>query len=612
MIVYANDKIGFSSDLPHIHNILRQSIFKHLGEEVSDNEVLSWKNSLKFMNDVISDKRIPLDTGVVLEYNIPVSQNRIDFILTGYDENGLRQAILIELKQWEHIHTTDMDGVVETYYHNNELRSVAHPSYQILTYASLLYDFKPFIQEGKLQQHPCTYLHNHTDDNSVTNAFYSKYTERAPVFCKGEENNLKDFICRHIRKGDRGKSIYVLEDGVVRPSKPLADSIAKIVKGHHEYKMIDAQKVVYEQALKALKVYDKTQRKQVLIIEGGPGTGKSVIAIQLLAEMCNQRRLAHYITKNAAPRNVFGTRLSENGVPRTSQALFKSSVSYHSACPEEFDMLIVDEAHRLGDKNPYNSKGGNQIKEIMSAAKVSIFFIDENQIVTLQDIGSKQAIRDFANSMSADIYEDVLVSQFRCGGSDEYLKWLDSVLQIRRTNVNVISRNNYPITVLDDPNEMHRIIRKLNQKNNKSRVVAGFCWPWNPDDSAFDISILDFGYKAKWNMHSDKTWAISSGSVEQIGCIHTCQGLEFDYCGVIIGPDMIYRDGKVLVDPSKRAKDDFSIRDYKRITETEDGKDRIRMIIKNTYRTLLSRGMKGCYVYCVDKQLQEYLQSKIR
>ena len=560
------------------------------------------------MGGIIADARIPDDAGIVLEYNIPVSQNRVDFIITGFDEKGARQAVLIELKQWERIHKTDMDGVVETYYQGNERRAVPHPSYQVITYASLLKDFKPFIQEENLKQHPCAYLHNHQDDHSVTHEFYSKYTGMAPVFCKGDEGKLKDFICSYIRKGDRGQTIKELEESPVCPSKPLADSISRMVMGSREYKMVDAQKVVYEQALKALKVYDATHRKQVLVIEGGPGTGKSVIAIQLLAEMCKQRRMAHYITKNAAPRNVFGTRLTENGVPDTSRALFKSSMGYDRVGASQYDMLIVDEAHRLGG----NAQNGNQIQEIMSAAKVSVFFVDENQIVTLQDIGRKENIRNFAVAMGADIYEDVLVSQFRCGGSDEYLKWLDATLQIRDTDVKVISGDNYPIQVVDNPNELREIIRKHNAVNNKSRMVAGFCWRWNPDNSSFDIEIPEFDFRAKWNMHADKIWAINPGSVEQIGCIHTCQGLEFDYCGVIIGQDMIYRDGRILVDPGKRAKDDFSIKGYEKIIATEEGKDRIRLIIKNTYRTLLSRGMKGCYVYCVDKPLQEYLKSKIR
>lgn len=611
MIIYSATKERFIIDQPNIHEILQSAVLENLGEQVHDNDVLSWKNSLAYMRQIIDDVDIPSEAGIVVEYNIPVSQNRIDFIITGLDDHDVKHSILIELKQWETVLTTDMDAVVQTYYEGHELRDVAHPSYQVITYASLLYDYKVPIQNREIWQHPCAYLHNHTDNNTITHPFYSAYTKSAPVFCKGDERKLIDFIKRYIRKGDRGKTIYEIEDGEIRPAKPLADSISKMVKGYHEYKMIDTQKVVYEKALKALREYDLNQQKQVIIVEGGPGTGKSVIAVQLLAEVTRLRRLAHYITKNAAPRNVFTKVFTSQGVPRTSQALFKSSVVYAQAQSNEFDMLIADEAHRLSDSNPFG-KNTDQVEDIIKAAKVSIFFVDENQIVSLQDRGSIESISTIAVKYGANIEHEKLVAQFRCGGSDEYLKWLDSLLQLNDEPIRYLTEDSYPLKIVDNPNDLRNIIIEKNRLNNKSRMVAGFCWAWANDQYTNDITIPQWDFHAKWNLRSDKTWAISDGSVDQIGCIHTCQGLEFDYCGVIIGLDMVYRDGKVLVDPSKRAKDDFSIKGYRELLSSDEGKEKVRLIIKNTYRTLLTRGMKGCYVYIMDDALRNYFKSRLK
>ncbi len=279
----------------------------------------------------------------------------------------------------------------------------------------------------------------------------------------------------------------------------------------------------------------------------------------------------------------------------------------------------MDEAHRLNAKSGmFQNRGENQIKEIINASKFSIFFIDENQKVTLKDIGSEDLIRKYANELGAGIYTYELDSQFRCNGSDGYIAWLDNILDIRETANLDIDGFDYDFKVFDDPNEMRKAIEEKNATNNKSRIVAGYCWNWISEGKTktdvHDITIHEYNFEMSWNLSNSQTWAIDSTSVNEAGCIHTCQGLEFDYVGVIIGDDMRYEDGNVVTDYTKRASTDTSLNGIKKISSeagVEIANKISDMIIKNTYRTLMTRGMKGCYVYCTNKELQEYIKKNI-
>ena len=299
--------------------------------------------------------------------------------------------------------------------------------------------------------------------------------------------------------------------------------------------------------------------------------------------------------------------------------LFKGSGCFIDCKPNSFDVLLVDEAHRLNKKSGmFSNLGENQIKEIINASKFSVFFIDEHQRVTLKDNGSIAEIKKYAKYYDAAIYKMELKSQFRCDGSDGYLAWIDNTLEIRET-ANFDLDSKYDFRVFDDPNELRDAIFKVNEKNNKSRLVAGYCWNWISDSKnksdVFDITIPEYNFGMSWNLGNSTTWAIDKESVHEVGCIHTCQGLEFDYVGVIIGDDMRYEDGHIVTDFTKRAKTDQSLKGIVKLSKEagmEEAEKIADVIIKNTYRTLMTRGMKGCFVYCTDKNLSNYLKEKIK
>lgn len=617
MIIYQATKAGFLYDIlsNDIENIVKEEMMTYGNKKVGLGELNSWRNSLQFMSNVLQDTAIPDNCSVAIEYHIPQTSKRLDFILTGQDANRVDHAVLIELKQWSVAELTEKDSIVKTYF-QNRITETPHPSYQVWSYAALLNGFNETVYEDHIQLKPCAYLHNYVDDGVITHQFYGEYINKAPLFLKPDAIKLRDFIKQFVKYGDENNIMYRIDHGRIKPSKSLADGLASMLKGNQEFILIDDQKLVYETAL-ALTTHSSSSNKNVLIVEGGPGTGKSVVAVNLLVALTKKGLLAQYVTKNAAPRSVYESKLTGTLRKTVISNLFKGSGAFVDVPENTFDALLVDEAHRLNAKSGmFKNLGENQIKEIIKSSKFSVFFIDEDQKVTLHDIGEKKEIINWASTLGAKVHQLDLSSQFRCNGSDGYLAWLDHSLQIRETANPVLNHRDYDFKICDSPTELRDLIFEKNKAKNKARMVAGYCWDWksqkNPNE--YDIVFQDFDFAMRWNLTTDGSlWILSPNSVNEIGCIHTCQGLEVDYIGVIIGDDLVIRDGMVVTNPTKRSTNDSSVRGYKKMLK-EDPKGSLKIldkIIKNTYRTLMTRGMKGCYIYCTDQETSDYFKAII-
>jgi DUF2075 family protein len=613
MIVYQEDKNTFMTHVREskIDYIIHENFKKQLGRSTSSNEVLSWGNSMQYMRNVLDDPDIPSDSKISIECQIPNTSKRIDFIITGQNAEQNDCAVIVELKQWQEATATAMDGVVKTFV-GGAKREVSHPSYQAWSYSCLLEGFNEEVYSKKITLQPCAFLHNCEVAGDLVNDAYEPYLSKAPLFIKHDVVRLAGFIKQYVKYGDRTNIMYRIEKGRIRPSKTIADSIAKMIEGKPEFVMIDDQKVVFERCQQAIKTATLT-KKQVVIIKGGPGTGKSVVAIQLTARMTAEQLLVQYVSKNSAPRNVYASRLSGSFRKSWVDNLFKGSGSYIECKSGEFDALIVDEAHRLNEKSGmYANLGENQIKEIIHAAKCSIFFIDEDQRVTIKDIGTREEIIKWANRAKAEVVTLELESQFRCNGSDGYLAWLDNFLEIRKTANTDLNDINYHFEVVNDPNILRERITAYNKVNNRARLVAGYCWPWNSkkNKKAMDIVMPEFNFGMQWNLTEDgMLWIISPNSIDQVGCIHTCQGLEVDYIGVIMGDDLVIRNGRWACQSGKRARSDKSVHGLKKIlgSNPSEGCQLAELVIKNTYRTLMTRGMKGCLLFSSDTETREWL-----
>lgn len=618
MIVYEATKGEFCDSVlvgsitDEIYDVYKEKIGRS-----AKSQIRSWENSMEYMYKVLNDTEIPQDCGVAIEFTIPTTSKRIDFILTGLNQFHDDSVVIIELKQWDSAQKVDgKDGVVRTYL-GGGIRETTHPSYQVWSYASLIKNFNQTVEEDEIGLFPCAYLHNYdfTSDDPLKDEIYRPYYDKAPLYGKRDVLKLREFIKKYVKYGDNSDILYRIDNGKIRPSKKLQDTLSSMLDGNREFIMIDEQKIAYELAVKMARESYLDDRKRVLIVEGGPGTGKSVVAINLLVDLMADDMVSVYVTKNSAPRNVFYEKL-RGGRHSLSylKNLFKGSGSFTQSKSNEFDVIVVDEAHRLNEKSGlFSNLGENQVKEIINASKFSVFFIDKHQKISLKDYGSIDAIREFAGYFDAEVEQIKLESQFRCNGSDGYLSWLNDVLEIEETANFDGFDFDYDFRVVDSPAELKKLIFEKNTNNN-ARLLAGYCWNWikegKNNSDVHDIVIDDFSMS--WNLGNSDTWAIDEDSINEIGCIHTSQGLEFDYVGVIIGNDMRFDGEHIVTDFTQRAKTDQSLKGIKKRYK-ENPEEALQLadeIIKNTYRTLMTRGMKGCYVYCEDMMLQAYLKEK--
>jgi len=619
VIVYQASKSQFLHHALHedIEDIVSRQFRSVMGHGVAQAEIQAWKHSLLEMAKVLQDEEIPAEAGVAIEYQLPQSSKRIDFMITGEDAAGCTKVVIVELKQWSESRRSEKDAIVWARRGGRAGETEGpHPSYQAWSYAAYLEDFNGAVQEGAMNLQPCAYLHNHPRNGEIDHPHYREHIARAPLFLARERAKLQAFIREHVRHSDRKRTLYQIENGRIQPSKMLADAVAGLLQGKPEFVLIDDQKVVYETILQAETRAEK--RKQVVIVQGGPGTGKSVVAINLLGALIGKKRNARYVSKNAAPRAVYAAKLTGTFKKTRINNLFSGSGAFVSGEPDTFDALIVDEAHRLNEKSGlYRNLGDNQIRELIRAASCTVFFIDDDQRVTVHDIGHTEELRARAREFNAEVTELELSSQFRCNGADGYLAWLDDTLEIRPTANSTLDTAEFDFRVFNSPTELHDLIELKNRANKRSRVVAGYCWKWpsKKNAKAWDIELPAFNYRRRWNLDNDGSlWIVTPGSVEQVGCIHTCQGLELDYVGVIIGPDLVYRNGHIVTDTTKRASTDQSVKGLKKMLKEDPQNARALAdtIVKNTYRTLMTRGMKGCYVYCTDAPLAAYLRGRLR
>ena len=597
MIVYNANKGQFVQDVRT--NVIASKILDLIREKGlnagQEREFASWQNSMQFMRNIVDDSEIDDDVQIAIEYNIPQTSKRVDFIIIGADAKGKDSIVIVELKQWTKAEVVDddMHYCVRTYVANDN-RIVCHPSYQAYSYSRFISNYSQVVQSSGIQLVPCAYLHNYLPAyrDVLADEIYKDWYTSAPFFIMDDVQPFIEFVKRYVTKRSaKGDLLYLIDHGRIKPTKALQDALC----------------------VRTMLQCLKDNKKRTIIIQGGPGTGKSVLAVNLLMKYIQCKCNAAYVTKNSAPRQAFLSILSGNKASNIADIsqLFRSPFGLANVPSNSYDCLIVDEAHRLVKKMYGDWNGENQVKECINASLLTIFMLDEDQAVTSKDIGCVQEISKWCKELGSNIImreETKLVSQFRCNGSDAYIQFVDNLLQRGPETLAVpLGELNYDFRVFDDATQMREALREKNA-DNKARMVAGYCYDWNVKHHRGDVDIsLPGGFQAKWNLENDKIWAINPKSFEEVGCIHTAQGLEFDYVGVLIGNDLTYdKDfGRVVTNKTAISKDDKS--SGIRGASDEDA----RRLILNTYKTLLTRGQKGCFVYCEDDGLREYIKKMV-
>ena len=656
-ILYQASQSQFIRDVER--NYVSQKM-RHAAEQAgihsAENEIASWENNAPHVSRLLTQCGAK-DSYVTFEFLVPFSRKRIDCMIYGTGDDNSENVIHIELKQWSNktVGLAESDGNFTTdestsrqqddvifnveAFTGHANRIVAHPSQQVKGYQGYLSNFIEVFSNHEVELTGLAYCYNYTknDASKPSCLFDEKYAtllEQFPTYAKDQFDDLTAKLTRLLRKG-AGISIFnKVMQSPIRPSKKLLNEVSTMIESGDisAFSLIEDQIVarnIIINKIREMRANSSRNKKNVIIVNGGPGTGKTVIALHILAELAklsnNGNGLnVHYATKSKPLLEGVRAQLST-----TSRMLFSNVTSFVPSSSDEnsVDVLLVDEAHRI-QKNANNqyTKAENrtdlsQIDTIIRAAKITVFFIDDRQAIRGVEIGSASMIREAAERWNASVEECELKSQFRCNGSDNYLNWLEQVLYNKQVTSH-FDTEDFDLRIMDSPQKMYEsLVEQNNVPGQTARLMAGFCWPWSTNvvngDLVKDVKIGTFAMPWETNDKVDRRslrvsyprwyeWAYKPEGIKQVGCIYTSQGYEFDYAGVIIGPDLKYDpvEDKIITDKSA-CKDPVLKRTQKEATMTFDD------YVRNIYRVLMSRGMKGCYLYVCDKELRKYLKELI-
>lgn len=620
MLLYSGMTPDFVLDTTRnaIAGRLAEAFERHFRYSPSENEYRSWQNSLRALAAVVDRARL-MDQGIILEYQLPLSSRRLDAMLMGRHESGDR-AVIVELKQWDEAERADAPDLVRTWVGGGR-RDVLHPSVQVNQYRRYLQDTHTAFHAdaSPVRLDACAYLHNYTSrTGDPLFADDSEAVRRlAPVFTGPDALELGAFLSSRLTLGEGERVMHRVETSKYRPARKLLAHVARVVNEEPAFVLLDEQLVVFNQVMAAVEAARTDSRRHVFIVHGGPGTGKSVLAVNLLGELSRKGVNAHHATGSKA-----FTRTLQRIVGREAARQFRFFNNFGRAAPGEVDVLLCDEAHRIrsSSNHRFTRKADlstrSQMQELIEAARVTVFFIDDRQVVRPNEIGRSSLIREAAAANDCVLHESVLEAQFRCSGSDAFVSWIDNTLDLRRAQPVLFdqSEQTFEFNIIESAEALDALIRAKSAEGHSARLVAGYCWPWSKtlaEDGALSRDVVIGEFQRPWNARPDMTglppgvpkadyWAHEPGGLDQVGCIYTAQGFEFDYVGVIWGPDLRYQPGEGWVG-EKGANCDSTVR--------KSG-ERFVDLVKNTYRVLLSRGMKGCFVHFMDPETEKFVRSR--
>ncbi len=615
MILYESTIEHFNDDVMQncIADRAAEKYVTHYGKRPGESEYRSWAISLAILNNSFQYAGLK-DNHVLVEYELPYSSKRIDVLLFGKDSQGAENVVMLELKQWSNnnVYDADSEGNIIVDYGVFK-KEQAHPSLQVEGYYFHLKDFvKIFNESGAPELSASTYTHNYSKNSDQSVLFSEKFAkaiEEFPIFAKEESVELSRYLKKRLGGGGGQLLFERFSGSPIGPTKKLLEHTSQMINKQQIFNLIDEQIAAYNAIMHKAKQLSRTKQKSVVIIKGGPGTGKSVIALEVMGELLRQGKKVIHATGSSAftntLRKIVGTR---------AKNLFKFFNSFIGIEPDSFDVLICDEAHRIRETSVsrYTPRSQRtnlpQVDELLRVAKLTIFFIDEHQIVRPSEVGGIEMLKSATERFGIEkskIAEFELQTQFRCSGSDAYLQWIDHALEIRDTEIKEFDAK-MEFRIFDNPSNMMNEIRQRNkEKLNSARIVAGFCWPWskpNPDGSLVnDVKIGDF--EMPWERKDQFwKWATDDSGMEQVGTVYTAQGMEFDYIAVIFGNDLVYdlEENKWKAVPAN-SHDSQVKRNNPALVDH----------LKNVYRVLMSRAHKGVYIYFMDKDTEKYFKSHL-
>jgi hypothetical protein len=589
------------------------------GSGAGPSERVSWLRSLTVLGRDLVDAGLSR-VEVLVEYQLPLTSKRADVVLAGrHPRTGADSYVVVELKQWSRASSFEGSSTLVAVEHLPGPR--LHPGVQVGGYCEYLTDFLGVAAQAPDLIRGAAYLHNATD-HDVRDLFAEPATEQSRLFTGQRRGQFLNYLRGLLSPEPGAAAADRFLSSAVRPSHHLLTYAADILKQRAHFTLLDEQRVAYELVLHAVEQARERNGKTIVVVAGGPGSGKSVIALSLLSELARQG----YPVLHATGSRSFTQTLRKyagRGSTRTRN-LFKYFNNFMDAQRNSIEVLVCDEAHRIRETsvNRYTPKqvrerGRPQVDELLAVARVPVFLLDEHQVVRPGETGTIDVITRRASELGLDVEIVPLHGQFRCGGSEAYEEWVLDLLGLDGGAPSVWEGDGLvDVRLADSLEEMEAFLAGRQQAGETARMSAGYCWPWSdprPDGSLVpDVHIG--GWSRPWNVKSERGvggapgsafWATDPAGFGQVGCVYTAQGFEYEWSGVIIGPDLVARDGR-LVTRREESKDPEL---KKRTAVSEAEADRL---IRNTYKVLLTRGMRGTMIYATDPATREYLAGLVR
>ena len=592
------------------------------GRRPSPSEIRSWDRSLPIVaQDLIQAGLDKVE--VLVEMGLPLTSKRIDLVLAGQHPRT-RQAsyVVIELKQWTRAEPWEDDPQLVTV-DGAPGGPRLHPVAQVRGYCDYLVDFTKSLHDATDAVAGVAYLHNVNDEGAVRRLYDYPQDDHGRLFTGTRRSEWLSFLASRLNPGVPGAPYAdSLLNSAIAPSRQLLAVAADEIQRRERFVLLAEQRLAFDLVIHEVNRAREADQKHVVIVTGGPGSGKSVIALSLVGELARRGRTVVHATGSRSFTQTLRKVAGERS-PATKR-LFKYFNDFMAAERNGLDVLVLDEAHRIREtsvsrwtKKEYRGEARPQLDELIAAARVPVFLLDEHQVVRPGEFGTVHEIEAYAQGLGLEVHRVDLDAQFRCGGSENYVRWVKALLGLSDEPAFMWEGDPaFDVRLAESAAEMEATLQARLEDGYGARMTAGYCWPWSdprPDGSLVpDVVIGE--WSKPWNLRGDRAvgnappaalWAYAEGGFGQVGCVYTAQGFEYDWNGVILGPDLVWRDGRWVAQREFNKDPDF--RNLKKVTEQEFDR-----LIRNVYKVLMTRGMIGTLIYSVDPETQQHLRGALR
>ena len=588
-----------------------------LGRRASESEQRSWERSLPVLARDLVEAGLG-QVEMLVEHALPLSSKRIDVVLAGQHPRTREPSyVVVELKQWSAARLYEGEpALVQLDAYGN--RPVLHPVLQVRGYCEYLVQFTRALHDHEQTVVGAAYLHNALEDDAVSELRDLPQDRYGRLFTGADRGAWLDYLREHLADGVAGTAAadHLLASGAA-PSRQLLAVAAQEVQEREQFVLLAEQRLAYERVLHEVATAQGADHKAVVVITGGPGSGKSVIALSLLGELARRGRTVVHATGSRSftqtLRKVAGHRST------ATKSLFKYFNDFMAAERNGLDVLILDEAHRIREtsvsrwtRKDLRVTPRPQVDELIAAARVPVFLLDQHQVVRPGELGTVEDIVQHAESLGLAVIRVDLDVQFRCGGSAAYVTWVQRLLGLEPGGPLPWQRDDaFQVEIADSAAELEDRLRAKLDEGWGARMTAGYCWPWSnprPDGTLVNDVTLD-GWSKPWNLRGERAvgdappaalWASAEGGFEQVGCVYTAQGFEYDWNGVLLGPDLVWRTDRWVTVRGANKDPDFRNR-------AKVGDEEFERLVRNVYKVLLTRGMVGTVITSVDPETRAML-----